>query len=127
MVWRHAIVITEVLQCRNLKNSEGGAMKQFIVIEKNTGQIISSGTCQDDMLNAQITDDSKMVIEGCANDRLHEYVNGKIVKKSAKKVAAASPPKPPPIEKRKAKITNEAYDALLERVSALEKELYKMY
>lgn len=94
-------------------------MKNFIIYN-SSGKILATGCCQDSDFKMQAKN-GEFVMEGIANDITQKIVNGKIVDKTSEEIEHDEPTRPPlPFEKEQAQITNEQYQAMLDRLSALE-------
>ncbi len=93
-------------------------MKSYIIFNDG-GKILRCGICAGDDFKKQAKD-SEFVMEGRANDTTQKIVGGKIVNKTPAEIAVDNP-LPVSFENRIANITNEQYQKLLERISALEK------
>lgn len=55
-------------------------MKNYIVYNKKTGDILRTGCCPSSMLSIQANEEDAEVIEGIARDNEHKIVNKKPVK-----------------------------------------------
>lgn len=55
-------------------------MKDYIVHDKITGEIIRTGSCPDDMVDIQKVNDNENVIEGKAHDEQDYIKDGKVAK-----------------------------------------------
>jgi len=98
-------------------------MKNFIIYNKNTGQILSSGICQNSTFLKQAKKD-EFVMEGTANDVTQKIVDGKVVDKTPEELEVQKPPVIPK-EKQQTFITNEQLEIILSRITALEEKLEK--
>jgi len=92
-------------------------MKNFILYD-STGKILAIGTCQDSDFELQAKA-GQFVMEGIANDGIHKIVDGKVVNKTPEEIAADAPIILPP-EKQQAWITNEQWEDIQNRITALE-------
>ena len=95
-------------------------MKQYIVYDKD-GRILRRGQCSEIDFSLQ-AHKGEFVLEGIANDVKHKIVNGKVVNKTPEEIEADKhiKPKPIPLEQQKARITNEQYQKILDRLNILE-------
>lgn len=105
-------------------------MFHFIVYDKTTGKIVSSGDCSSQKdIKLQGTD----VMEGKADAISQKIINLgqygikpvgflRVVNKTPEEIGAENPPKPKPIpiEKQPAHITNEQWQDVLDRLKKLE-------
>ena len=95
-------------------------MKKFIIYNKN-GQILRTGTCQNDTFHLQNQKD-EFVMEGIANDVTQKIIKGKVIDKTLEEIEAEKPSEIP-FEKSIVCITNEQWQAVQDRISNLEKSL----
>ena len=105
-------------------------MKNFIVYNIK-GKILRTGNCQNSTLHSQVKE-NKFVMEGTANDITQKIefdgldvdgqpINPRVVDKTPEEIETDNPKiKPKPFEKQIAYITNEQYQALLDRLETLE-------
>lgn len=94
---------------------------KFVVYNKSTGKILRSGHCQDRAFSKQ-AQEGEEVLEGVANDVRQKIVAGKIVDKTSEEIERDNPKrKRISFEKRRANISNEQYQNLLQRIERLEK------
>lgn len=63
-------------------------MKDFVVYDKNTGNILRTGKCADKLLEKQKMFDNESVLEGVADDSTCVIEKGEIKKKPVKKKTA---------------------------------------
>lgn len=96
-------------------------MKNFIVYTVQ-GQILRTGVCQNKTFHRQANEDQgELVMEGEADDALQKVVDGKIVDKTPGEIKTDDPPLPEiPVENQPARITNEQWQNVLDRLRALE-------
>ena len=92
-------------------------MIRFIVY-KNT-KILRTGHCPASMIAAQ-AGIGESVIEGTANDIRQKIIDDRVVNKSQAEIDAETPA-PIPDEDRSASITKKQWQAIQDRVAALEK------
>lgn len=91
---------------------------KFIVYNE-MGKIVSSGHCQKKTFHKQ-AGDGEFVLEGRANDITQKVVGGKVVDKTAVEIEKDNPKtKVKPFKKRLAKITNEQWQSVLDRLDKL--------
>ena len=99
-------------------------MKHFIVYNKESGKIISNGTCPDGDVKLQIIGKpDASVMEGIANNKTQKIVDGEVVDKTPQEITEDT--YTPPVvthEKQPALITNEQWQDVLSRLEILEAE-----
>jgi len=93
-------------------------MKNFIRYDA-IGKILSTGTCQDHMIQIQAKS-GEFVLEGEADDAKQKIIDGKVVNKTEEEIDAEKPPVIPESE-HFANVTNKDWDELIKRVENLEK------
>lgn len=94
-------------------------MKNFIIYNSNN-KILRTGTCtaHDFLLQAG---KGEFVLEGTANDITQKISEGKVVNKTPEEIEIDNPTPPEiPFEKQTARITNEQWQAVLNRLDKLE-------
>lgn len=93
---------------------------KFVVYDSK-GQIIRGGHCQSSTFAHQARE-GEFVIEAVANDVRQKVVDGKIVDKTPEEIEIDNPKtKLKPHKKRRANITNEQLQGILDRLELLEK------
>jgi len=93
-------------------------MKNYVVYNKLTGEILRTGICSDESIELQALD-KETVIEGIANDITQKIVDGIIIDKSPDEISKQKI-KRIPHEKQRANITNEQLQSILDRLTILE-------
>ena len=90
------------------------------IVYNQKGKILRTGTCSNVDFLLQAGED-EFIMEGKANDARQKIVNGRIVDKTPQEIEADNP-KPPkiPAEKQPARITNEQWQKVLNRLEVLE-------
>jgi len=95
-------------------------MKAYIIFDKKSGKITSTGACQDICFGYGLTE-NQAIIEGQANDVTQKVIDGKIVDKTPEEIEAE---KPKPVEipetERPMVVTKGQLESILKRIAALE-------
>jgi len=90
------------------------------IVYNQKGKILRTGTCSNVDFLLQAGED-EFIMEGTANDARQKIVNGRIVDKTPQEIEADNPTLPKiPIEKQPARITNEQWQKVLNRLEVLE-------
>jgi len=105
-------------------------MKKYIVYDKQSGKIVRSGLCSDNSYSSQASE-NESIMQGTADDatqKVETHVDGMIiyrviVDKSPDEMPALKSKKIIPLEKKQANITNEQWQAVLNRLAILESEV----
>lgn len=100
-------------------------MKSYIIYDLS-GKIITTGVCSDGKLDSKASE-GRLVMEGIADGRTQKIVGGEIVSKTPKEIKADEPPDPglgpTPFAQQRAVITNEQWQAILNRLTVLEEKI----
>ena len=91
-------------------------MKNFIIYDQK-GQILRTGSCGDQDFFLQLHNENEFLLEGQAKDSIHKIVDGKIVNKDPEEINS----KKRITKKKPAIITEEQLQAILNRLTVLEK------
>ena len=93
---------------------------KFVLYNKATGKITATGHCQPSAFDKQ-AGDGEAVIKGVANDVRQKVVDGRVVDKTSEEIEVDNPKtKSKPFKKKKANITNEQLQEILDRLERLE-------
>ena len=105
-------------------------MRKFIVFDSQD-KILRTGSCQNSTFELQASNPGEYIMEGVADDATQKVkfdgfdekgqpINPRVVNKTHEEIEAAKP-KPAPPKKQKAHVTNEKWQKVMNRLSALEK------